>query len=179
MRGTPQVQKIKVVMSKVVFSGLLTNMLLETGLGGGGGQISEIRGGVKTGNFQGSRDLTPFYNDSIETPYFGGQKSKLSRENFRGEFPPSTPSCVWCVLTSSIPFSDAWRRAQYGWEFPDEAGLNTTRKHHERTIRADSEISVSNVAASRHIHGVFKRPLTLTLLKKHRDTNGSHIVRYI
>ena len=90
MRGTPQVLKIKVVMSKVVFSGLLTNMLLETGLGGGG-QISEIRGGVKTGNFQGSRDLTPFYNDSIEAPYFGGQKSKLSRENFRGEFPPLYP----------------------------------------------------------------------------------------
>ena len=54
-----------------------------------GYQISEIRGGgVKILSFRGSRNLTLFYRDSVENPQFGGQKSKLSKDNFRGEFPP-------------------------------------------------------------------------------------------
>ena len=60
---------------------------LETGIGGV--KSPKIRGGVKILNFQGPLKLTPFYRDSIESPKFGGQKSKSSRGNFRGEFPPS------------------------------------------------------------------------------------------
>ena len=60
--------------------------VLETGIGGV--KSPKIRGGVKILKFWGSRNLTLFYRDSIENPQFGGQKSKLSKENFRGEFPP-------------------------------------------------------------------------------------------
>ena len=48
----------------------------------------KIRGGVKPSNFQRPLKLTPSYRDSLENPQFGGQKSKLSRGNFRGEFRP-------------------------------------------------------------------------------------------
>ena len=50
--------------------------------------------------FRGSRNLTLFYRDSKENPQFGGQKSKLCKDNFRGEFPP--PSSVR-VLTPPYP----------------------------------------------------------------------------
>ena len=53
----------------------------------GGGKSPKIRGGVKILNFRGSRNLTLFYRDSIENPQFGGQKPKLSKDNFLGEFP--------------------------------------------------------------------------------------------
>ena len=59
---------------------------LETGIGGV--KSPKIRGGVKILNFQGPLKLTPFYRDSIENRQFRGQKSKFSRGNFRGEFPP-------------------------------------------------------------------------------------------
>ena len=59
---------------------------LETGIGGV--KSPKIRGGVTILNFQGPLTLTPFYRDSIENCHFGGQKSKPSRGNFRGEFPP-------------------------------------------------------------------------------------------
>ena len=78
----------------------------------GGVKSPKIRGGVKIFNFRGSLNLTPFYRDSIENPQFGGQKSKLSKDNFRGEFPP--PSSVRYVLTPPIPVSDKWHvRAKY------------------------------------------------------------------
>ena len=48
----------------------------------------KIRGGVKILNFRGPLNLTLFYRDSIENPQFGSQKSKLSKDNFRGELPP-------------------------------------------------------------------------------------------
>ena len=41
---------------------------------------------MKILNFRGSLNLTPFYRDSIENPQFGGHKSKLFKDNFRGEF---------------------------------------------------------------------------------------------
>ena len=59
---------------------------LETGIGGG--KSPKIRGGVKILNFGGSLNLALFYRDSTENPQFGGQTSKLSKDNFRGEFPP-------------------------------------------------------------------------------------------
>ena len=60
--------------------------LLETGIEGV--KSPKIRGGVKIFDFQGPLKLTPFYRDSIENRHFGGQKSKPSSGNFRGEFPP-------------------------------------------------------------------------------------------
>ena len=74
---------------------------METGIGGV--KSPKIRGGVKISNFQGPLKLTPFYRVSIENRQFGGQKSKFSRGNFRGEFPPSS---VRYVLTPPIPVSD-------------------------------------------------------------------------
>ena len=56
---------------------------------------------MKILNFQGPLKLTPFYRDSIENRQFRGQKSKSSRGNFRGEFPP--PSSVRYVLTPPYP----------------------------------------------------------------------------
>ena len=73
--------------------------VLETGIGGV--KSPKIRGGVKIFKFRGSRNLTLFCRDSIENPQFGGQKSKLSKEDFRGEFPP--PSSVRYVLTPPYP----------------------------------------------------------------------------
>ena len=58
--------------------------------------------GVKILTFRGSRKLTLFYRVSIENPQFGGQKSKLCKDNFRGEFPPP-PSSVRYVLTPPYP----------------------------------------------------------------------------
>ena len=69
---------------------------LETGIGVV--KSPKIRGGGE--NFELSRarlKLTPFYSDSTENRQFGGQKSKSSSDNFRGEFPP--PSSVRYVLT--------------------------------------------------------------------------------
>ena len=63
-----------------------TKASLETGIGGV--KSPKIRGGVKISNFQGPLKFTPFYRDSIENRQFGGQNSKSSRGNFRGEFPP-------------------------------------------------------------------------------------------
>ena len=60
---------------------------------------------MKILNFQGPLKLTPFYRDSIENRQFRGQKSKFSRGNFRGEFPPPPPS-VRYVLTLPIPVSE-------------------------------------------------------------------------
>ena len=54
----------------------------------GGSNLRKLEGGVKILNFQGPLKLTPFYRDSIENRQFRGQKSKFSRGNFRGEFPP-------------------------------------------------------------------------------------------
>ena len=51
-------------------------------------------------NFRGSLNLTLFYRNSIENPQFGFQKFKLSKDNFRGEFPPSD---VWYVLAPPYP----------------------------------------------------------------------------
>ena len=61
---------------------------------------------MKILNFQGSLHLTPgpFYRDSIENPQFGGQKSKLSKDNFRGEFPPSNARYVLTPLSRSPNF---------------------------------------------------------------------------
>ena len=64
----------------------------------------KIRGGVKILNFQGPPKLTAFYKDPIEYSQFGGQKSKSSRGNFRGEFPPSS---FRYVLTPAIPVSES------------------------------------------------------------------------
>ena len=58
------------------------------GPGQGGVKPPKIRGGVKILNFQGPLKLTPFYRTSKENCQFGGQKSKSSRGNFRGELPP-------------------------------------------------------------------------------------------
>ena len=74
---------------------------LETGIGGVKSPI--IRGGVKILNFQGPLKLTPFYRVSIENRQFGGQKSKFSRGNFRGEFPPLY---LQYFLTPPISVSD-------------------------------------------------------------------------
>ena len=70
----------------------------------GGVKSPKIRGGVKILNFGGSLNLTPVYRDSIENPQFGGQNCKLSKDNFRGEFPPA--SSVRYVLTPPIPVFD-------------------------------------------------------------------------
>ena len=78
------------------------DIYLEIGIGGV--KSLKIRGGVKILNFQGTLKLTPFYRDSIENRQFGVQKSKSSRGNFRGDFPP--PSSVRYVLTPPIPVSD-------------------------------------------------------------------------
>ena len=59
---------------------------LETGIGGV--KSPKIRGGVKILNFQGPLSMTLFYRDSLENRQFGGQKSKFSRGNSWGEFPP-------------------------------------------------------------------------------------------
>ena len=76
------------VLGGVAFSlyGCQTPAQLETGIGGV--KSPKIRGGVKILNFQGPLNLTLFYRDSIDIRQFGGQKSKFSRGNFRGEFPP-------------------------------------------------------------------------------------------
>ena len=66
----------------------------------GGVKSPKIRGGLKILTFQGSLNLTLFYRDSKENPQFGGPKSKLSKDNFRGELPPSS---VRYVLTPPIP----------------------------------------------------------------------------
>ena len=79
-------------------------LVLETGIVGV--KSPKIRGRVKILNFQGPLKLTPFYRDSIENRQFRGQKSKFSRGNFRGEFPP--PSSVPYVLTPPIPVSDCF-----------------------------------------------------------------------
>ena len=57
-------------------------------LGGYGG--SNLRNLEGRGEFEFPRPLTltPFYRDSIENRQFGGQRSKSSRGNFRGESPP-------------------------------------------------------------------------------------------
>ena len=74
---------------------------------------------MKILNFRGSLNLTPFYRDSIENPQFGSQKSKLSKDNFRGEFTP--PSSVRHVLTpppSRSPIRGASKGllvVQFGW----------------------------------------------------------------
>ena len=81
----------------------VSQKVLETGIGGV--KSPKIRGGVKISNFQGPLKLTPFYRVSIENRQFGGQKSKFSRGNFRGEFPP--PSSVRYVLTPPIPVSES------------------------------------------------------------------------
>ena len=74
---------------------------LETGIRGV--KSPKIREGVKILDFRGSLTLTLFYRDSIENPQFGSQKSKLSKDNFRAEF---TPSSVRYVLTPPIPVSE-------------------------------------------------------------------------
>ena len=79
--------------------------VMEFGIGDrdrGGSNLRKIRGVVKILNFEGPLKLTPFYRDSIENRQFGGQKSKSSRGNFRGEFPPP-PSSVRYVLTPPYP----------------------------------------------------------------------------
>ena len=71
--------------SAVKYATARGHLILETGIGGV--KSPKIRG-VKILNFRGSRNLTLFYRNSKETPQFGSQKSKLSKDNFRGEFPP-------------------------------------------------------------------------------------------
>ena len=61
---------------------------LETRIGGGANLRKLGGGGLRILNFRGSLNLTLFYTDSTNDPQFGGQKSKLSKDNFRGEFPP-------------------------------------------------------------------------------------------
>ena len=48
----------------------------------------QIRQGGENFEFSRVPELTLFKRDSIETPQFGGPKSKLSKDNFRGELPP-------------------------------------------------------------------------------------------
>ena len=89
---------------------------LETGIGGS--NLRKLEGGVKILNFRGSPSLALFYRDSTENPQLGGQKSKLSKDNFRGEFPP--PSSVRYVLTPPIPQSENLqnqRKSAKNWEF--------------------------------------------------------------
>ena len=50
----------------------------------GGVKSPKIRGGVKILNLRGSLNLALFFRDSIENRQFGGQKSKFSKNNFRG-----------------------------------------------------------------------------------------------
>ena len=59
---------------------------LETGIGGF--KSPKIRGGGENVEFPRAPEIDPFYIDSIENRQVGGQKSKSSRGNFRGEFPP-------------------------------------------------------------------------------------------
>ena len=63
----------------------------------GGANLRKLEGGVKILNFQRPLKLAPVYRDSKENPQFGRQKTKSSRDNFWGEFPP--PSRVQYVLT--------------------------------------------------------------------------------
>ena len=55
---------------------------------GGGGHISEDWREGEILNFPGSLNLTLLYRDSKEIPQLGDPKSKLSKDNFRVEFPP-------------------------------------------------------------------------------------------
>ena len=71
------------------------------------GWSPKIRGGGENFEFPGAPEIDP-YRDSIENPQFGGQKSKSSGGNFRGEFPP--PSSVRYVLTPPIPVSELFNR---------------------------------------------------------------------
>ena len=90
-----------------------------------GGQISENKGGgVKILNFQGPLKLAP--QRFIEDRQFGGQKSKVSRGNFRGEFPlPPLTLSTFCPYPSfqvyqgwslGDPFNGILR--QYSWDNP-------------------------------------------------------------
>ena len=60
-------------------------------------------GGVKILNFRGSRNLTLPYRDSIDNPQFGGQKSKLSKGNFRGELPRFDPALSRSLNINNSP----------------------------------------------------------------------------
>ena len=71
----------------------------------GGSNLRKLEAGVKILIFGGFRNLTLFYRDSIENRQFGGQKSKLCKDNFRGKSPPPA-SGVRYVLTPPIPISD-------------------------------------------------------------------------
>ena len=70
----------------------------------GGSNLRNLEGGgVKILNLQGPLKLTPFYRDSIEDCQFGGEKSKSSRGNFRGEFPPPLAFATFCSPLSRSP----------------------------------------------------------------------------
>ena len=62
---------------------ILTQLFLNSAEVGGGIKSTKIRRVVTILNFAGPLKLTPLYRDSPESPRFGGQKSKLSRGNFR------------------------------------------------------------------------------------------------
>ena len=64
----------------------------------GGVKSPKIRGGGENFEFSGP----PFYRDSIENRQFRGQKSKSSRGNFRGEFPPSSVRYVLTPLSQFL-----------------------------------------------------------------------------
>ena len=88
--------------------------LLETGTGGS--NLRKLEGG---GNLEFS-NLTPFYWDSSENHQFGGQKSKLSKNNFRGEFPPLAFRAFWPLL--SWPTSPQESGDGMGYTPPPGAG---------------------------------------------------------
>ena len=66
-----------------------TTIVVEVPTGDRGRGGSNLRGGEHF-EFpgQGLLKLTPFCRDSLENRQFGAQKSKSSRGNFQGEFPP-------------------------------------------------------------------------------------------
>ena len=70
----------------------------------GGANSPKIGGGGEIFEFSGPLKLTSFYRDSIEILQFGGQKSKVSRGNFRGESPPPPPA--FGTFCPPIPISE-------------------------------------------------------------------------
>ena len=71
----------------------------------GGSNLRKLEGGgCENFDFSGSRNLTLFYRVSIGNPQIGGQKSKLCKDNFRGEFPP--PLAFGTSWPPLIPVSD-------------------------------------------------------------------------
>ena len=76
----------------------------------GGSNLRKLEGGGEDFEFSAALNLTLFYRASIENPQFGGHKSKLSKDNLRGEF---LPSSVRYVLTPPHPRFQVF--GDFGW----------------------------------------------------------------